>query len=125
MHYLARSLDFTFETVLSTDRNLDLLRRAKLAGYRIAAIDVNIQRVQARTAAGGHDVPAEKIVARYHRSLDNIAELVRIAVETYIVDNSDDVPVVICEIGRQSASVYPNARWTREAILNLLKKGNR
>lgn len=70
-------------------------------------------------------MPADKIVARYHRSLDNIAELVRIADETYIVDNSDDVPVVICEIVRQSASVYPNARWTREAILNLLKKGNR
>ncbi|MBR3024281.1 MAG: hypothetical protein IKH71_07515, partial [Oscillospiraceae bacterium] len=32
--------DFTFETVLSTDRNLELLRRAKNAGYFIRGIYV-------------------------------------------------------------------------------------
>lgn len=60
--------DFTFETVLSTDRNLLLLQRAKEKGYFIRGIyvltcnaDINIVRVNAREALGGHGVPEEKI----------------------------------------------------------------
>lgn len=35
---IAQKKDFTFETVLSTDRNLKLLKRAKDAGYFIRGI---------------------------------------------------------------------------------------
>lgn len=125
--HLERGLDFTFETVLSTERNLNLLRRAKSAGYQIAAIfvltnnpDINVQRVHTRSAAGGHDVPTEKIIARYHRSLENIAELVRIADKTTIVDNTTDEPVVICQVVQQNASIFPSDLWPQDAILNLL-----
>ncbi|MDR2374148.1 MAG: zeta toxin family protein, partial [Bifidobacteriaceae bacterium] len=68
--------DFTFETVLSTDRNLGLLRRAKAAGYEIISVfvltadpSINVARVRARVASGGHDVPEDKIRSRYTRSL--------------------------------------------------------
>lgn len=129
--HLEHGLDFTFETVLSTERNLNLLRRAKSAGYQIAAIfvltnnpDINVQRVHIRSAAGGHDVPTEKIIARYHRSLENIAELARIADKTTIVDNSADEPVVICQVVQQSASIFPSELWSKEAILNLLTHTN-
>ena len=53
--------DFTFETVLSTDRNLLFLQRAKERGYFIRGIyvltsnaDINVARVQVREALGGH-----------------------------------------------------------------------
>ena len=36
---LSDKMDFTFETVLSTDRNLNLLKRAKENGYFIRGID--------------------------------------------------------------------------------------
>ncbi len=59
---------FTFETVMSTDRNLKLLRRAKEQGYFIryiyvltADVNINIHRVMRRFASGGHDVPEDKI----------------------------------------------------------------
>ncbi len=39
-HYLAENLDFAFETVLSTTRNIDLMIRAKEKGYHIACIYV-------------------------------------------------------------------------------------
>ena len=58
---------FTFETVLSTDRNLRLLQRAKEKGFFIRCIyvltanpAVNVARVKTRVANGGHDVPREK-----------------------------------------------------------------
>ena len=63
--------DFTFETVLSTDRNLNLLRRAKENGYFIRCIyvltaspDINVARVKIREASGGHGVPEEKVRSR-------------------------------------------------------------
>ena len=60
--------DFTFETVLSTGRNLLLLQKAKEQGYFVRGIyvltsnvDINVARVKAREALGGHGVPEEKI----------------------------------------------------------------
>lgn len=61
--------EFCFETVLSTDRNLKLLQRAKQKGYFIRCYYVltadpmiNIQRVKSRVLSGGHDVPRDKII---------------------------------------------------------------
>ena len=74
--YLSDKRDFCFETVLSTSRNLDLLKRAQEMGYFIRCyyvltIDpmINVYRVKARVASGGHDVPEEKIYARYDRAI--------------------------------------------------------
>ena len=60
--------EFTFETVLSTDRNLLLLKKAKDQGYFVRCIyvltanaDINVARVSARQAIGGHGVPEDKI----------------------------------------------------------------
>ena len=55
--------DFTFETVLSTERNLLLLKKAKERGFFIRGIyvltsnvDINVARISAREALGGHGV---------------------------------------------------------------------
>ena len=56
--------NFTFETVLSTDRNLILLKKAKEQGYFIRCVYVltsdpviNVDRIKLRVEEGGHDVP--------------------------------------------------------------------
>lgn len=71
---VAKSQDFAFETVLSTDRNLNLLRKAKEAGFFVrcyyvltADPQINVARVASRVDAGGHDVPTEKIISRYYK----------------------------------------------------------
>ncbi len=126
---LASGKDFTFETVLSTDRNLNLLERAKERGYEIYAIfvltndsSINVRRVQNRVNAGGHNVPKEKIVSRYEKSLMNLSKLVRIADHTRVVDNSGDVPAMICEVHGQSVTVYDTPQWSKKEILALLKE---
>ncbi|MDO5139644.1 MAG: zeta toxin family protein [Oscillospiraceae bacterium] len=126
---LAERLDFTFETVLSTDRNLNLLHRAKEAGYRIHAVfvltidpEINVQRVQNRVASGGHDVPEEKIRSRYSRSLGNLSELVRIADMTRVLDNSGEEPNLICEVRDNTVTIWDNEYWSKEAVLALLAK---
>ena len=119
--------DFTFETVLSTSRNLELLRRAKEAGYEIQAVfvltcsgDINVRRVQERARNGGHDVPEEKIRSRYTRSLQNLAKLVRTADRTRVIDNSGDEPALICEVVGTSVRIWETEVWPKKAILSLL-----
>ena len=128
-HLLKTRRDLTFETVLSTPRNLDLLRRAKEAGYQISAVyvltrssDINVQRVRARAAAGGHDVPLDKIKSRCHRSLANLPQLARLADQLRVVDNSDDAPKLLCTVTHRTAEIFPNEHWTKERILLLLNE---
>ena len=92
---LARKISFTFETVMSSPDKVRLLERAQGLGYRtylyyIATDDpeINISRVRARVRQGGHDVPEDKIVSRYHRSLDLLMEAIRHTHRAYIFDNS-------------------------------------
>lgn len=119
--------DFTFETVLSTARNLELLRQAKEQGYEVHAVFVltndpciNVERVRSRVKAGGHDVPEEKIIARYEGSLRNLSRLVRLADHTRVIDNSDDEPHLICEVLNQQITIWETPQWSRKAILRLL-----
>lgn len=124
---LARQKDFTFETVLSTRRNLDLLQNAKQSGYQIKAVfvltknpAVNVERVRQRHEAGGHDVPEDKIVARYYRALGNLPALVRIADMTWIVDNTGSIPELICEVDGDHVRVMEGTCWSKKEILDLL-----
>ena len=119
--------DFTFETVLSTDRNLELLQQAKEAGYEIQAVfvltcdkEINVCRVRERVSTGGHDVPEDKIRSRYDRSLINLAKLVRIADRTRIIDNSGEEPALICEVNDGSVRIWETEAWSKDAILKLL-----
>lgn len=54
-YLLSQQKDFTFETLLSTERNYDLMQRAKEMGYRVICIyvltidpKINISRVEQR-----------------------------------------------------------------------------
>ena len=73
-----------------------------------------------RPAAGGHDVPEDKIVSRYHRSLRNLAELVRIADQTRVIDNTGELPELICEVNGDSVRIIEGTHWKKKEILALL-----
>lgn len=126
---LAAGSDFTFETVLSTDRNLLLLDRAKAAGYRLTAVFVltvdpwlNVFRVRSRVLGGGHDVPSDRTVARYWRSLANLPRLVALCDAFCLIDNTDQ-PVVLITKDVDGIAVYPSVLWGRAAILDLIGGG--
>lgn len=81
--------------MLSTERNLLLLKRAKEQGYFIKCIYVltadpmiNVMRVKSRFAAGGHDVPQNKIISRYSKALKLIPKLLRVCDIFHLYDNS-------------------------------------
>lgn len=110
--HLQNKEDFCFETVLSTPRNLNLLRRAKKLGYFIRCyyvltVDpyINVYRVKSRVAEGGHDVPVEKIIERYDKALSQVCDVVEIADICHIYDNSTEQPFRIFK-KRKSEEFY-------------------
>ncbi len=94
---LEQNISFTLETVMSSPDKVTLLGMAQLLGYRtylyfIATDDpaINISRVRGRVERGGHTVPEDKIVSRYHRSLDLLMDAVSHTNRAYIFDNSSE-----------------------------------
>ena len=81
---------------------------------------INVRRVKERVLAGGHDVPEEKIVSRYAKSLQNLSKLARIADIIRIIDNSEDIPSMLCEVKDGKAVIWENNLWKTADILRLL-----
>ena len=119
---LQKNKSFTFETVLSTRRNLDLLIRAKQAGYYVKAIfvmtsdpEINVFRIKSRVFGGGHDVPADKVRSRYYKSLLNLRELITLSDECRVYDNTT-TPQIVFFKDHQGQAVYGNKYWSQESL---------
>lgn len=115
--------EFCFETVLSTQRNLKLLERAKEKGYFIrcyyiltADPVINVWRVKSRVESGGHDVPEEKIIARYDRALALVKDLVKICDICHIYDNSGNKPFRIFKKRKEQIFYDECSDWYIEDI---------
>jgi predicted ABC-type ATPase len=113
---IERGADFLVETVLSSDKYLDDIGRALVLGYQIGVIYVglatpsdSIRRVALRKAMGGHDVPLDRIVARWSRSIAMLARIAPSAHRLYVFDNSATTgPVMIArKEGREILLLAP------------------
>jgi predicted ABC-type ATPase len=51
--------------------------------------ELSDERVAMRVLQGGHDVPSEKLVARYPRTLENLRRAIRELPRVLVFDNSD------------------------------------
>jgi predicted ABC-type ATPase len=96
--YIERRISFISETVFSdpVGAKVAMLRRAMEAGFNVRLIYIGLEstalaqaRVSHRVGNGGHPVPLDKIVARYPRSLANLALAVKFVSSTELFDNSD------------------------------------
>lgn len=123
---VAQKKSFTFETVLSTERNLKLLQKAKSQGYFIrciyvltADVNINILRVESRKAMGGHGVPEEKIRSRYKKALTLIPELVEVCDVMHIYDNSS-LPFRIFKKRKTEYFYWENEYWSMDKIHGLV-----
>jgi len=94
---ISRGESFITETVLSDPfgEKVRVLREAVGSGFDVTLIYIGLQdadlsrrRVEARAAAGGHDVPVEKLAARYARSLDNLERAIEQLPRVRLYDNS-------------------------------------
>ncbi len=115
---------FATETVFSHPSKLEIIEDARTHGYTVIVMhvgvdspDLSIARVRGRTLEGGHDVPEEKVRARYDRGQPLIRQAVLRADRGMVFDNSrlNEPPrqVLIFARGRllQAAPTLP--KWAR------------
>jgi predicted ABC-type ATPase len=95
---VAQRESFVFETVFSdpVGDKLGFLRRTAMLGYTVVLCFIGLEsaeqsdeRVAMRVLQGGHDVPTEKLVERYPRSLENLARAIRELPHVLVFDNGD------------------------------------
>jgi predicted ABC-type ATPase len=98
-HQLVKSREsFVFETVFSDPKGdkVAFLREVAAAGVTVLLCFIGLpsaalseERVAMRVMQGGHDVPWDKLAARFPRVLENLARALRELPNVIIYDNSD------------------------------------
>ena len=95
---VAQRESFAFETVFSdpVGAKIEFLVEAAKVGYDVTLCFVglpsaaeSINRVAMRVTQGGHDVPREKLLNRYPRSLNNLRLAIGEVSQVLIFDQSD------------------------------------
>ena len=132
---------FSFETVMSHPSKIDILARAKAAGFYVQLFFVgiddpqtNIERVRLRVAQGGHDVPPDKIVPRWHRTMALLHRAVKIADQSFFFDNSaagidQGLKLILVATHGADGNVDLNVKvnsppfWLRRYVLEPLGRG--
>lgn len=98
---LARGEAMGVESVLSTHKYCPLVEQViggkgffGLIYIGLRDAELSRQRIAWRVAQGGHDVPKDKLVARWNKSVENLAWFAQRADRFWVVDNSDSTPGV-------------------------------
>jgi predicted ABC-type ATPase len=115
---------FVFETVVSDPigDKLSFLKETEKAGYTVvlcfiglAGHETSEHRVAMRVSQGGHDVPSEKLVSRYPRTMANLQAAICDLSHVLVFDNEDlRTPfrkVAEFERGRPLFLSKPTPKW--------------
>ena len=93
--FLQEGVSFARESTLTAHFDFTLMAEARQRGYQIELVyirlsspELALQRVAARVARGGHDAPAQDVIRRYARSLENLPRAMQLADKVTILDNS-------------------------------------
>jgi len=120
---------FIFETVFSdpVGDKLTFLKECEKAGYTVLLIFIGVSapeisdgRVAMRVAQGGHDVPANKIVERYPRVMNNLKQALVEVTYVRVYDNSNlerPYRLVAVKEGEKKIELYdPVPEWLRSLL---------
>ena len=121
---VARKASFCMETVFSdpVGDKVGFLKDAQKQGYSVflifiglPSVELSIARVIQRTGVGGHDVPDEKLVERFPRTLENLRKAIPFVDLAIVFDNgSASEPyrhVVTFEHGKRVAKAKSIPAW--------------
>lgn len=114
------------ETVLSSERKLDDIRRLREQGYEVYMLyistdnyDVNVLNVVSRVEKGGHDVPISKLIPRYKKSMKNIRIIAPELDCVVFIDNSEiSVDPSVCTALSHGSICYvaTNVEWVDDIV---------
>lgn len=100
---LQKGITFAIETTLATRSYQSLVNRAHKLGYLVHLLyiwlsspQLAIKRVAQRVSEGGHNIPQDVIIRRYHHGISNLFNLFMPIVDSWtIIDNTRCRPQVV------------------------------
>lgn len=128
---LGMEQSFVSETVFSHASKLDLIASAQRKGFAVVLLVVCLddpkrllRRVAQRVQEGGHAVPANRVLARYPRTLENLAQAVHLADMAMLYDtggpdkNGVNLPtrVAICRGGKTRLLTDRLPAWAKRVL---------
>lgn len=110
MNYLfSRNEDFAIETTLATRSLKRIMENAREKGYSVTILyfwlnspDLAVERVRARVAAGGHNIPEDTIRRRYVAGLHYFFNVYRQMADRWILADNSQIPFKIVAEGHRS-----------------------
>lgn len=103
---IVKDASFSIETTLATRSYFRLVEEAHKNGFKVSLLyfwlsspQLALQRVAERVGNGGHDVPAETVIRRYHEGLNNLFNIYMPIVDSWILADNSNVPRVIVATG--------------------------
>ncbi len=105
-YLLNKRLDFGIETTLATRSLVKMVRTAQAQGYSVTVMyfwvhspELAIERIRARVAAGGHDIPEETVRRRYSTGLQYFFQDYMPIVDRWILADNSAIPFRIVAQG--------------------------
>lgn len=108
-YLLERNIDFAIETTLATRTLLKTVKRAQEAGYSVTLLyfwlnspELAVERVRARVAAGGHNIPEETIRRRYNVGIEYFFYDYAPICERWILADNSQIPFKVIADGSKN-----------------------
>jgi predicted ABC-type ATPase len=127
--FVSQGESFVFETVFSdpVGDKLSFLKNAAQQGYTvvlcfigIADVDRSEERVAMRVSQGGHDVPTDKLNARFPRTMTNLRQAIQELPCVLLFDNDDlRTPyrlTAVFQNGKQTFLAKPVPAWLQPKL---------
>jgi predicted ABC-type ATPase len=120
---LNAKVSFVSETVFSHESKLALITQAQAMGFDVVLYIVSLDdpqrllaRVNQRVREGGHNVPAQRILDRYPRTMANLKKAVRLADLAFVYESAEvergaHLLVAMCEGAQTTLLVNESSVW--------------
>ena len=122
-YLLKNKKDFAVETTLATRTLLKIVKAAQAEGYTVTLLyfwlktpELAVERVRARVAAGGHDIPEETIRRRYQVGIDYFFHYSAPISERWILADNSQIPFRVIAEGSKSDVINIRDKETYEKI---------
>lgn len=120
---IEQQVSFSMESTLSGNSILQRIKRTKENGFYVRlnyvgvdGVSINIKRVNARVANGGHFIDEATIRNRYDISLRNLIKILPLCDEVFIYDNSEELPNLVFHLKEQQLTQWLDVlpEWCEE-----------
>lgn len=128
-YLLKRQSDFAVETTLATRTLLKTAKIAQDSGYSVTLLyfwlnspELAIERVRARVSTGGHDIPEDTIIRRYHVGIDYFFHYYAPICERWILADNSQIPFRVIAEGSKNDVINIRDKETYSRILEIAKE---